>query len=185
MSSRSSLSVAAAHIVKIAPRSDICTQSSRKAITSDLLGRLPSSFVVLHDRTIPRSSANIDHIVIGPPGVFVIETKRLSGRLTVRGDEVFVAGRRQTKIVEQARWEANVVAGVLADAGEQREVTPLLCVHRAELPWRTTRVRGVAILSARGLMAALTNAPEALAADEVERAIAVIGSTLAKAETPE
>lgn len=133
--------------------------------TAKTLASLPSSFVVLHDRTIPRSSANIDHIAIGPPGVFVIETKRLSGRLTVRGDEVFVAGRRRTRIVEPARWE----------------VTALLCIHRAELPWRIARVGGVAIVSGRGLTAALTEAPEVLAADQIERAVAVLDSTLAKA----
>jgi hypothetical protein len=125
--------------------------------TAKALAGLPSWFVVLHDRKIPRSSANIDHIVIGPPGVFVIETKRLSGRLTIRGDEVFVAGRRRTKIVEHARWE----------------VTALLSIHRAELPWRIARVGGVAIVSGRGLTAALTKAPEVLAADEVECAVAV------------
>lgn len=32
-------------------------------------------FRVIHDRRMPRSKANIDHIVIGPPGVFVVETK--------------------------------------------------------------------------------------------------------------
>jgi len=32
--------------------------------------------VVLHDRAIPGSRANIDHIGIGPTGVWVIDTKR-------------------------------------------------------------------------------------------------------------
>ncbi|MDP9270153.1 MAG: NERD domain-containing protein, partial [Chloroflexota bacterium] len=31
-------------------------------------------FAILHDRRIPGGRANIDHIVIGPPGVFVVET---------------------------------------------------------------------------------------------------------------
>lgn len=149
--------------------------------TARALATLPPAFVVLHDRKIPRSPANIDHIVIGPTGVFVVETKRYSGRLTVRGSDVFVAGRRRTKIVEQARWEAEVVAKVLADADEPREVTPLLCIHRAELPWRTARVGGVAIVSGSGLTATLTKAPEALSADEVARLGVLLDSALAKA----
>ena len=41
--------------------------------TTAALERLGDSWVVLHDRRIPGSRANIDHIAIGPPGVFVIE----------------------------------------------------------------------------------------------------------------
>ena len=33
----------------------------------------------LHDRRIPRTVANIDHIAIGPAGVYVIDTKRYQG----------------------------------------------------------------------------------------------------------
>jgi Nuclease-related domain len=38
-------------------------------------------WAVLHDLAIPRSQANIDHLVIGPGGVFVIDSKRYRGRL--------------------------------------------------------------------------------------------------------
>jgi hypothetical protein len=36
---------------------------------------------VLHDLAIPGSAANIDHLVIGPGGVVVIDTKQYRGRL--------------------------------------------------------------------------------------------------------
>src|SRR5260221_14202525 len=36
-------------------------------------------FVLLHDRRIPGERANIDHVAIGPQGVFVIESKYLTG----------------------------------------------------------------------------------------------------------
>jgi Nuclease-related domain len=32
-------------------------------------------WAVLHDLAVPRSRANIDHLVIGPGGVFVIDSK--------------------------------------------------------------------------------------------------------------
>lgn len=149
--------------------------------TANALAKLPSSFVVLHDRRIPRSNANIDHIVIGPPGVFVVETKRYSGRLTVRGDDVFVAGRRRSEIVEQVRREADVVASVLRAAGEAGEVTPILCIHRAELPWRAARVGGVAIVSGRGLVAMLSKATEVLSTEEIARLGTMLDSALANA----
>jgi hypothetical protein len=46
----------------------------------ELLGRRLDTLVggrvrVLHDRRIPRTRANIDHIAIGPSGVFVIDAR--------------------------------------------------------------------------------------------------------------
>src|SRR5215213_748788 len=37
-------------------------------------------WAVLHDLAVPRSQANIDHPVIGPGGVFVIDSKQYRGR---------------------------------------------------------------------------------------------------------
>jgi hypothetical protein len=38
-------------------------------------------WVVLHDLAVPGSQANIDHLAIGPGGVFVIDSKQYRGRL--------------------------------------------------------------------------------------------------------
>jgi hypothetical protein len=38
-------------------------------------------WVVLHDLAVPGSRANLDHLVIGPGGVFVIDSKQYRGRL--------------------------------------------------------------------------------------------------------
>jgi hypothetical protein len=40
---------------------------------------LSDEFLLLNDVVLPGGSGNIDHIVIGPTGVFVIETKNYSG----------------------------------------------------------------------------------------------------------
>jgi hypothetical protein len=39
--------------------------------------------VALHDRRMPCSQANIDHIVLVPSGVWVIDSKRVRGRIRV------------------------------------------------------------------------------------------------------
>jgi hypothetical protein len=38
-------------------------------------------WVVLHDLALPKSRADLDHLMIGPGGVFVIDSKQYSGRL--------------------------------------------------------------------------------------------------------
>jgi hypothetical protein len=50
--------------------------------TARLLGPLErQGWVVLHDLAVPGSRANIDHLVIGPGGIFVIDSKQYRGRL--------------------------------------------------------------------------------------------------------
>jgi hypothetical protein len=50
--------------------------------TARLLGPLErQGWAVLHDLAVPGSAANIDHLVIGPGGVFVIGSKQYRGRL--------------------------------------------------------------------------------------------------------
>src|SRR4029453_17549399 len=50
--------------------------------TARLLAPLEGlGWVVLHDLAVPGSRANIDHLVIGPGGVFVIDSKLYRGRL--------------------------------------------------------------------------------------------------------
>jgi hypothetical protein len=50
--------------------------------TARLLGPLErQGWVVLHDLAVPGSRANLDHLVIGPGGVFVIDSKQYRGRL--------------------------------------------------------------------------------------------------------
>ncbi len=72
---------------------------------------LPESAIVLHDRRIPGSRANIDHIVVAPSGVWVIDAKAYGGKVERRTigsiwnaqNRVFVAGRdRQARPCDAA-----------------------------------------------------------------------------------
>jgi hypothetical protein len=143
-------------------------------------------FRILHDRKIPRSRANIDHIVIGPPGIFVVETKSYSGSLQIRGDEVFVAGRRKNAWVDEVGREAAAVVGVLAEelAAHGWTVTPVIVVHRADLPWFKSRVRGVLVVSGKDLVSRLRKAAPVLTPGDVERLSALGDARLRPASVP-
>ncbi len=66
----------------------------------EMLGAMANeSLRVLHDRRIPRSTANIDHLVVCPSGVFVVEAKRYRNarpELRVEGDSSGPASRAST-----------------------------------------------------------------------------------------
>lgn len=128
-------------------------------------------FRILHDRRIPGSRANIDHIVIGPPGVFVIETKSLNGKLEIRGSEVYVAGRRRTAMLDEVRREVAAVESAIGPelAAVGIRVRPIICVHRAELPLFRSEANGVPIVSAKGMLKRLRSAPARLDADVIGR----------------
>lgn len=105
-----------------------------------LLDRLvPRGVVVLHDRAIPGSRANIDHIVVGPRGVHVIDPKHYAGKVEARGAELFVKGRSRHKLVESMQrqvWEVEAALALVAVP-----VHPVLCFVGAEWPFLRQRLQ--------------------------------------------
>jgi ssDNA-binding Zn-finger/Zn-ribbon topoisomerase 1 len=125
-------------------------------------------FVILHDCRIPGSKANIDHIAVGPSGVFVIETKNVAGRLRIDGNDVRIAGRR-VRAVEEVRRVASAVATALSTSLEAHgvAVVPVICAHRAELPIFTNRGNGIRVVDGKGLVRLLTTSATVLAPESV------------------
>lgn len=70
------------------------------------LERLGGGWTVVHDVPVGDRGANIDHVVIGPPGVFTVNSKWHAGKsIWVGGNTVLVDGHRQP-YVRNARHEA-------------------------------------------------------------------------------
>jgi len=85
------------------------------------LDAMAGDVLVLHDRRLPRSRANIDHLVVAPAGVWVIDAKRHAGRVARGGWattdlRLTVAGRDQTRLVagvhRQVRHVEQALSGV-------------------------------------------------------------------------
>lgn len=99
-----------------------------EAIVGALLNGIPG-LLVLHDRAMPRRSANIDHLVVAPTGVYVIDAKHYTGE--PRADLVhgirrlYVAGDDATELVDGVRWQARAVEAIIGEAGVP--VHPVLC----------------------------------------------------------
>lgn len=116
---------------------------------------------VLHDRLIPGSRANIDHLVIGPSGVFVIDAKKWTGKLEVRDKGglfhhdpcLYVKGRDRTKAVDGVLGQVEVVRSALGDGFADVEIRGVLCFIGAEWNWikRPLRVKGVVAVWPKGL----------------------------------
>lgn len=87
--------------------------------TGEALDALPQQYwTVLHDVAWPgRPRANIDHVAVGPPGVFVIDAKNWSGVVTLRDGHLRQAGRSRLSAVSGVDAAASAVAGVLLPTG--------------------------------------------------------------------
>lgn len=118
----------------------------RGAVGEELMARrladLPDTFRVLHDRRIPGTRANIDHIVTGPSGVWVIDAKRYKdkrpelrvdgGILRPRVESLRIGGRDRTKLVDGVRSQVELVTAALQQI--EVPVTGVLCFLEADWP---------------------------------------------------
>jgi hypothetical protein len=91
------------------------TGANGERITGWWLGRLPEGWFVFHDIPVGHRGANIDHLVIGPGGVFTINTKNLSGAIVVFRRSLTHDGYR-TDYVPKASAEARRAAKLLSTA---------------------------------------------------------------------
>jgi hypothetical protein len=99
-------------------------------VTGWWLGRLPNGWHVVNDVPVGDGGASIDHLVVGPGGVFTIETKNLTGKVWV-GPKSILHNRRRTDLVQKATAEARRASGLLSTAlgrpVEVRGVLAILC----------------------------------------------------------
>jgi hypothetical protein len=125
--------------------------------------------VVLHDRKVPGTRGNIDHLVICPAGVLVVDSKRYAGQvhtkdvggLFTRSDLRLFVGRRDcTHLAAAMAWQ--VAAVRVAIDGNSTPVRPVLCFIDAEWPLfgGPKEFQGVLIESDRSLRSRATEAGE-------------------------
>ncbi|WP_168915945.1 nuclease-related domain-containing protein [Microcella flavibacter] len=112
------------------------------------------SIRVLHDRRIPGSRANIDHIVITPGAVWVIDAKRYAERrpeLRVEGgiirprtESLIVGGRDQTRLIDGVLGQSARVCAAIPG----NPIRSALCFVDADWPLfgGAFSVRGVEVL---------------------------------------
>ena len=130
-----------------------------------LLDELPGDWRVIHDASLGRG--NVDHILIGPAGLFTVETKSHPGPVRVR--RVHGATLRQASAQRKAIEE---VAGMAAES--------LIVYSRAWVDRPLASRKGVRVVPARMLLRYLAKRDEALTSEEIERVRARIAAALAE-----
>lgn len=143
-----------------------------RAVAARLTG-LPEGWTVLHSLPVGRNGADIDHLVVGPGGVFTVNTKHhVDASVWVAGRTVLVNGSSRP-ILQKAEAEGRrvdrIVAPVLADPPAVRPIIAVVGAKRLRVR-RAPRV--VTVLRAEHLPRFLLAQPDRLSADEVRALVA-------------
>jgi hypothetical protein len=140
-----------------------------EAVASQL-AKLDSRWRTLHAVPVGERGADIDHVVVGPAGVFTLNAKHHPGaRIWVGGDTVMINGR-QVPYVRNSRHEAARAARLLsAGCGFDVEVTGMIVpVGAADIVIRELP-EDVQIVNRRRVAGFLAHLPRRLDAPTVER----------------
>jgi Nuclease-related domain len=124
-----------------------------------------NDFRVLHDRRIPNSKANIDHILITNRGVFVVDAKNYEGlvRIDQQGGilsplvkTLYVGNRKQTKLVEGVKRQVSILQNLLSEGNFETPVHGVLAFYDAEWPifFKPTEIDGV-LINSKGIKKAV------------------------------
>ena len=120
-------------------------------------------WLVIHDASLGRG--NVDHILIGPPGIFTIETKSHPGPVRV--------SRVHGETLSQAQAQRRAIERVTGLA-----VEPLVVFSRAWVDRPLARRKGVRVLPARMLVGYLRKLQRRLSREEIEAAHELIAQAL-------
>ncbi len=120
---------------------------------------------VVHDASLGRG--NVDHILIGPGGVFTVETKSHPGPVRV--------GRMHGSVLGQAQAQRKAIEAVV-----EEHVEPLVVFSRAWVDRPLSRRKGVRVVPARMLLGYVDRQPQRLDGQAVARAHARLARALAE-----
>jgi Nuclease-related domain len=153
------------------------TAAQRRTVRQ--LARLErKGYRALHRVPIPNSDDQVDHVVIGPAGVFAIDSVTWDKRTPVRTSshrQLWHGSANMGDRLEHSRWESEQVADVLSgELGHPVSVRPAMAVYGPKIPWQVATIRDVDTFSGPSLRTYLRDRArkvkgQRLSRSEVER----------------
>lgn len=125
-------------LLRDAPQHETAWQrgaAGERAVAESLEQRVSDgSVVLLHDRRIPRSRANIDHLAVAPSGVYVIDAKNYTGKFRVERPW-FGALQWSSAWPRATRYGST-------RAGSPARTRPVACIELGTASWCSNRGAG-------------------------------------------
>jgi hypothetical protein len=113
------------------------------------LAFLSSDYTVFNGLHFSGGKQNFDHIVVGPSGIFVVETKNWRGSVEFRGGKLYAGGKEPSRPpLKQVKAATAELASWMDDTGlADIPVHSVLCFISTELPEEIMNVNGVVVCS--------------------------------------
>ena len=132
-------------------------------------------YVLLNDRRIRGSKANIDHMLVTDKAVFVIDAKNYQGRVSVefkslssQTELLMINGRNQTRLAVGVQKQVALVRTALSDEGVGKEaVQGVMAFLDANWPLigAPTKIMDIKLNGRKGLVDLIQNHPKVVDLD--------------------
>ncbi len=132
-----------------------------------ILDSLPSGWSTFHALPIGKADSDIDHLVVGPGGIFVINTKHHSGKKIWVSGRGFLVDGQKTHYISNSESEANKVTALLTRSWPQLPpAKPVIILVSPRQITIKNRPETVAVLDSRYLRRWLVKQPVGISPDE-------------------
>lgn len=140
-----------------------------ESLVAAQLERLGPVWHVLHSIKLSETGTDLDHLVVGPAGVFCLNTKNHpDAKIWVAGDTLMVNGQRK-HYVPASRNEGKKVSRLLTAAcGFKVTVRPVVVLVNCGMPKVKGQPPDVRVCTRRGIVEWLRSQPLLLSSEEVE-----------------
>lgn len=142
-----------------------------------ILQALPADYHVFND--FVACKRHVDHVVVGPTGVFSVETKCWRGKITLEEGHVLLDGQLPDREpLKQALKEANLVKAELSKLGWSGAVTPVLAFASDNFEAAIAETQSIVILNSNQLRASFESGRKVVESNELERLVRLIENRL-------
>jgi len=138
-----------------------------------LLASMPDTYHIFND--FEAGNDHVDHVVIGPAGVFSVETKSWRGTVEVVEGHVLVNGALPSRDpLAQAQREADKVRAAIGKLGFDVTVSPVVCFASDTFASDAAQRGSVKIVNAAAIGEWFASQPEILPLNELSRLVQLL-----------
>lgn len=142
---------------------------------SGILGSLPDTYHVFNDFAV--GGKHVDHVVAGPAGVFSIETKCWSGKVTIEDGHILLDGQLPDRSpLAQTVREAALVRNALVAKGWNGLVTPVLTFASDSFVAHRANLNGTVVINSNELRSSFDTERVVIPPDELDRLVGLMES---------
>lgn len=142
---------------------------------ASILRSLPEGYHIFND--FVANGGHVDHVVVGPAGVFAVETKNWTGEVTIEDGHILVDGRLPDREpLKQALKEAAAVRDELGKLGWTGTVTPVLAFASDTFKAKAAELSGAVVINGNQLKESFSTGRTVLESAELDRLVMIMSS---------